>query len=201
MSWRALAAPLLLGVALMFAPGFLFTRMQQAETSGGAGRLYIWQTGLSALKDYFLTGAGLDNFSVIYNDYAAHAAHFAGLNRPPHNIFLGIAVESGVLGLLLIAIVIFSHFRYASRCERLLTGATRFRLIACEAAACAMLASSFFLHLIWTKEFWIVWVMLAICSRVPRVDFSNVAQISDEVKVDHDATREGAELVANTARA
>ncbi len=194
-SWRALAAPALLGGALLLAPGFLFNRLEQAETSGGAGRLYIWQTGIAALKDYFLAGAGLDNFSVIYNDYAAHAVHFAGLNRPPHNIFLQIAVESGIIGLLLFAVVIASHVKYALRCESPLTGPTRFRLIACEAGVYVMLVSSFFLHLLWTKEFWIAWIMLAICSRAPRVDFPQIAPVPGEVNADLNVTPDRGVLV------
>jgi O-antigen ligase len=196
-SWRALAAPVLLGGALLLEPGIIFSRLQESETTGGAGRLYIWQTGLAAFKDYFLAGAGLNNFTVVYNDYAARAAHFVGLNRPPHNVFLQIAVESGIIGIILFAAVIVSHFRYASRREPFLTGAARLRLTACEAAGYAMLASSFFLHLLWIKEFWAVWIMLAICSRAPREDIPRSVQESDELKVDYDAAQDRGVLVGS----
>lgn len=169
-NWRVLAPMTLLGGALMFAPAFLLQRVEESQSTGGAGRVYVWQTGLAALKDYFLAGAGLDNFPVIYNDYASHAAHFAGLNRAPHNIFLQIAVESGIIGVFLFGWPILSHARCATRRDALSTGADRFRLIACEAAACGMLVASFFLGTLWTKAFWSVWVLLAVCSRAPRVD-------------------------------
>jgi O-antigen ligase len=173
--WRVLAPLTLLGGALMFAPAFLVQRLEQSQTSGGAGRIYIWQTGLAALKDYFLAGAGLDNFTVIYNDYAAHAAQFAGLNRSPHNIYLQISVESGIIGLLLFVWVVVSHSRCAARRDSLSAGAPRFRLIACEAAVWGLLVASFFLGTLWTKAFWLVWVLLAVCSRVPRVDLLPIA--------------------------
>lgn len=179
--WRVLAPLSLLGGALMFAPAFLVQRLEQSEVSGGAGRLYIWQTGLAALKDNFVTGAGLDNFTVIYNDYAAHAAQYAGLNRASHNIFLQIAVESGIIGLLLFGWVIVSHSRIASRRDALCMGAPRFRLIACEAAAGGMLVASFFLGTLWSKAFWIVWMLLVLSSRAPRVDPQPIAPASDEV--------------------
>ncbi len=169
-NWQVLAPLTLLGGALMFAPAFLLQRLELAQSSGGAGRIYVWQTGLAALKDYFLAGAGLDNFTVIYNDYAAHATRFAGLNRSPHNIFLQIAVESGIIGLLLFGWAIVSHSRIAARRDALSTGAPRFRLIACESAAWGMLVASFFLGMLWTKAFWIIWVLLVVCSRVPRVE-------------------------------
>src|SRR5208337_1960441 len=111
-NWHILVLPFLLGGALLLAPGSLFTRLQQSKETGGAGRLYIWQTGAAAFKDYFLAGAGLDNFPVIYNHYAEHALHFVGLNRPAHNIYLQIAVESGVIGFLLFVLVVASHLRY-----------------------------------------------------------------------------------------
>ncbi len=179
--WRVLAPLTLLGGALMFLPAFLIQRLEQSEVSGGAGRLYIWQTGLAALRDYFLTGAGLENFTVIYNDYAAHAAKFAGLNRASHNIFLQIAVESGIIGLILFGWAVVSHSRIASRRDALSTGAPRFRLIACEAAAWGMLVASFFLGTLWTKAFWTIWVLLVLCSREPRVDSQPIAAASGEV--------------------
>lgn len=169
-TWRILAPITLLGGALLLAPAFLFQRLEEAQISGGAGRLYIWQTGLTALRDYVLAGAGLDNFAVIYNNYAAHATQYVGLNRGAHNVFLQVAVESGTIGFLLFIFVIGFHFKYAIQRDSASTAIVRFRLVACEAAFCGMLVASFFLGLLWTKAFWISWTLLAICSRVARVD-------------------------------
>jgi O-antigen ligase len=196
-NWRVLAPLTLLGGALLMAPEFLFKRLGQAEASGGAGRVYIWQTGVAALKDYFFAGAGLDNFAVIYNDYAAHAVHFAGLNRPAHNVFLQIAVELGAIGCLLFACALISPLRYASRREAFSTGSMRFRLISCEAAAYGMLVAAFFLGLLWTKAFWIVWIMLAICSRAPRMDASEITPVSGEPKVTVHLAQDRSELVVS----
>ncbi|MGA3128303.1 MAG: O-antigen ligase family protein [Candidatus Korobacteraceae bacterium] len=199
MNWRILAPLTLLGGALMFAPAFIFQRLEESQATGGAGRLYIWQTGMAALKDYFLAGAGLDNFPVIYNNYAAHAAQFAGLNRPAHNVFLQIAVESGAIGLLLFVFVIGSHLKYALRRDAVSTGAVRFRLIACEAATCGILVASFFLGLLWTKTFWITWTLLAICSRVPRMDLLPTRRLSQEVPDDFEPSQSSEVLVSSQA--
>jgi len=198
-NWRVLAPLTLMGGALMFVPAFLVQRLEQSETTGGAGRLYIWQTGVAALKDYFLAGAGLDNFTVIYNDYSAHALHFAGLSRPAHNIFLQIAVESGVLGFLLFVFVIVSHLRCASLRDALSSGPERFRLIACEAAVCGVLVASFFLGLLWTKAFWIVWALLMVCSRAPRVELLPIAPLSREVADVFETSQSCDELVNSQA--
>jgi O-antigen ligase len=199
MNWRILAPLTLLGGALMYAPAFLFQRLEESQTTGGAGRIYIWQTGLAALKDYFLAGAGLDNFSVIYNNYAAHATRFAGLNRPAHNIFLEIAVESGAIGLLLFAFVIGSHLKYALRRDKVSMGAVRFRLIACEAATCGILVASFFLGLLWTKTFWVTWTLLAICTRVPRMDWVPVSPLPHEVADDFETSQSPEVLISSEA--
>lgn len=199
MNWRVLAPLTLLGGALVFAPAFVLQRLQQSQESGGAGRLYIWQTGLAAMKDYVLAGAGLDNFPVVYNNYAANAARFAGLNRPAHNIFLQIAVESGAIGLLLFVFVIGSHLKHAMRRDSLSMGAVRFRLIACEAAMCGILVASFFLGLLWTKTFWIAWALLAICSREPRVDGVPVSFYPDEVVREFETTQRRAMVVSSQA--
>lgn len=198
-NWRVLAPLTLLGGALMFAPAFLLQRLEESQSTGGAGRVYVWQTGLAALKDYFLAGAGLDNFPVIYNDYASQAAHFAGLNRAPHNIFLQIAVESGIIGVLLFGWPIVSHARCATRRDALSTGAQRFRLIACEAAACGMLVASFFLGTLWTKAFWCVWVLLAVCSRAPRVVLPPITPAPAEASAaDVFATPESSDLLVSS---
>jgi O-antigen ligase len=180
-NWRVLVPLTLMGGSLMFLPAFLLQRVEQAETTGGAGRIYIWQTGLAALKDYFVTGAGLDNFPVVYNDYAEHATRFVGLNRAAHNVYLQISVESGIIGLLLFVWVVASHVRCATRRDAVSTGAPRFRLLACEAATWGILVASFFLGLLWSKAFWMVWVLLAVCSRAPRVKILPVRPMSREV--------------------
>jgi len=172
MSWRTLLPAGFLGSLLLLTPEFLINRFEQAETSGGAGRVYIWQAGLAAFKDYFIAGAGIDNFPVVYNDYASHASRYVGLNRAAHNVFLQVAVELGSIGFALFIFTAISHLRTASQRDALIAGPERFRLIACEAAACGILVAAIFLGLLWTKAFWAVWMLLAICSRVPRVDYS-----------------------------
>jgi O-antigen ligase len=194
-NWRILVPSALLGGALLLAPQYLFQRMQQSEATAGAGRVYIWQTGIAALKDYFLTGAGMENFSVIYNRYATHALGYAGLNRVAHNIYLQIAVESGVIGFLLFAFVVASHLRCASQREASCVGAVRFRLTACMAAAYGMLVASFFLGLLWTKAFWVVWIMMAICSRAPRVDDMQMSPVPSEEEVTCSGTKDRGVLV------
>jgi hypothetical protein len=108
-------------------------------------------------------------------------------------------VESGVIGFLLFVFVIGSHLKRAMRRDSLSTGGDRFRLIACEAAACGMLMASFFLGLLWTKPFWIAWVLLAICLRVPRVDVLPITSYPVEAANEFETSQQRDELVSSQA--
>ena len=68
--------------------------------NGGSGRIPIWKVGLVAVKHYWLFGAGLDNFSTVYNKYflTVWNTFYTNWNRGPHNIILEVIVELGVIG-------------------------------------------------------------------------------------------------------
>jgi len=101
-------------VAILVAamPGldaFLAGRAAQSLASGGSGRLDIWAVGMTMFAANPLVGVGIANFPVAFDGYAiAHApgALAAGgalvPGRGPHNLLLGAAVETGVVGVLLL---------------------------------------------------------------------------------------------------
>jgi len=163
LSWRVFVPVMVLVVALLFSPKVLFKRVEKSEATGGAGRLYIWQAGIAAFRDYGLAGAGLDNFSDIYDKYAGTARKFVGLHRDPHNIYLQTGVELGAVGLGLLAFAIASQVRrpnsgrYAKKAVP-----SEAHVTACQAAAWGMLTASFFLGMLWIKAFWLVWTMLSL---------------------------------------
>src|SRR5438309_625625 len=163
LSWRVFVPVMVLVVALLFSPKVLFKRVEKSEATGGAGRLYIWQAGIAAFRDYGLAGAGLDNFYDIYDKYAGTARKFVGLHRDPHNIYLQTGVELGAVGLGLLAFAIASQVRrpnsgrYAKKAVP-----SEAHVTACQAAAWGMLTASFFLGMLWIKAFWLVWTMLSL---------------------------------------
>jgi O-antigen ligase len=165
MNWRVFVPAAVIAGALLVVPNLLFQRVEQSELTGGAGRVYVWQTGLAALKDFAFTGAGLNNFSSIYDRYANNAERFVGLHRAPHNIYLETGVELGIVGFALFLLAVVSQLRMASRAQPLLKRApANLRIVACHAAAWGMLTASFFLGMLWFKSFWLVWIMLALAS-------------------------------------
>lgn len=73
----------------------------------GSGRLEIWKNFISILGQNFIRlffGYGYDSSKAIYNEYF-------GMSKAPHNVFLQILIESGIIGLILFIIVLISLCR------------------------------------------------------------------------------------------
>lgn len=147
---------LAIGAILFFSmPGHLIERLAKAAETGGAGRLDIWHVGLLALKKYWLTGAGLNNFSTAYTEFAYYAPNFKGLGRAAHNIFLENFVQLGVIGFTLMAGGLYGHYRRIS--GSVISGGDFLML---KASFWAMMVSSLFLDTFWYKSTWLLWMMI-----------------------------------------
>ena len=72
-------------------------------------RLLLWQSSVEIIKDYPVTGIGLGNFNEVYNKegYISDKAREPHLSSP-HNIFIHLCVETGVVGLFLfVALILY----------------------------------------------------------------------------------------------
>ncbi len=147
----------LLAVLTFFMPAIFFTRIQQAAASGGSGRVDIWKVGVITLKKYAVFGAGLDNFRVVYQNYSGYAPRFMGFVRDPHNIYLGMAVEGGIIALLLFFLAANAQRKRIANTHQ--TRASTL-LIACEATFWSMLVCGVFENILWSKVFWLSWILL-----------------------------------------
>lgn len=82
------------------APSAVFTGRESIATSRG----YIWSRTIPLLKKYILLGSGADTFSIVYpnDDYLGmHNCGYTGqIITKPHNLYLQIGVQTGVLSLL-----------------------------------------------------------------------------------------------------
>ena len=72
-------------------------------------RFYIWEGTLQMLFDRPFFGAGLNGFPQVYWSY--HVREYWEMVQYPHNIFLTIWSELGVLGLLAFGWLIFNFLR------------------------------------------------------------------------------------------
>lgn len=171
--WRAFVPVCFLFIMWIALPELFFTRLQDIVGGRGAGRLDIWLVGLAVLRHHGFVGAGLSNFPVAYDNYAGYASVFQGFGRGPHNIYLGMLVEVGVVGFLLFLAAARSQlreFRHSS------SPARKLALLPYQAACYGTLASGFFLDLLWRKPFWLCWILLAIATRLTRDDRSGVVR-------------------------
>ncbi len=83
-----------------------------ADTST-AYRVFIWEGTCRMLKDTWLYGIGLgsDAFNSVYPRYALGA-----ITAPhPHNLFLLILAETGLIGAIMLAVVLLMYFRTTGR--------------------------------------------------------------------------------------
>ena len=154
-------------LSLLVLPERFMVRLQNAESSGGAGRIYIWQAGLASLKHYGLFGAGLHNFGEAYsqNIGAGTRVHRFG-ESDAHNDYLLLAVELGPIGIGFMGLALVSALKAGRRLQDRVNQRLANSLVSYEAAAAAMLTSSFFVGMFWRKAYWLVWIMYVLVLRV-----------------------------------
>jgi len=158
LGFRVFGPLVVLGLCLSLMPSVFFARFREASESGGAGRIDIWTVGFKAFENYAARGAGLNNFPYAYTEYMGEAPHYRGAYRDPHNIYLSIGVESGIIGLLLFAVSVRSQFRNSISLRDQVSGYNL--LLASEAACWALLVFGFFGNVLWSKAFWLPWMLM-----------------------------------------
>jgi len=164
---RRLTIPLVaLFVVLAFALPNMLTRWQSAAESGGAGRITVWRVGLVAFEHYGLVGAGLNNFPNAYREYVgAYPLLRKTYASGAHNSYLEVAVETGIVGLILLVTALVAQLRAARRRRKNVSKEAGNIIVAYEAACYSILAAAFFIGIVWEKWFWLPWILLAIAVR------------------------------------
>jgi hypothetical protein len=123
-----------------------------------SGRTEIWQTGLIACRTYCAWGVGIGNFATVYgaiHPFSAVEKNVGG-NRPAHDVYLSVAVETGLLGLSLLALALLAEWMSLSM--RALQNVA----VGLKAAIAGLLVSSIFLSAIWFKYFWLIFCVIRV---------------------------------------
>lgn len=160
--WQVWILVALLGLIVVVMPDQFFRRLEMPYEAASAGRIDIWRVGLRALRDYGIIGAGLSNFPFAYDEFAGHQYGFRGYSRAAHNIYLGIWVELGIVGFFFMMAAILSQLRSVRLWRRHSTDESSPYVLAIKCACFGLLASGFFLDIVWRKGFWFVWTLLAL---------------------------------------
>ena len=123
-----------------------------------SGRSEIWQAALLSCEIHCATGVGLGNFPAAYNEVFAltGTSRNVGFDRTAHNIYILLALETGVVGLTLFLFAVAAEWIVASR-ARFVGHSPGLR-----AALLAVLVANVFLDSIWFKYFWLVFVMIRV---------------------------------------
>ena len=161
------ATIVILAILAVTVSASLFERLDlivSGEDSTGSGRLDIWAVGIQGVRQYGLFGAGLNNFPDVYRSYAPLGPRIAAPGA--HNTYLMLWVELGLPGLCLILVAVGAHFVVARVARK--TGRDSVTLAALEAACAGMLVVSMFGDELWTKQFWLPFILLMWAAYVPR---------------------------------
>lgn len=106
---------MLLGIYMAFDTiGEIYPRFNIENLSSGAGRSLIWLVVVEMIKDNILFGVGVSGIKGAYDDYAIQAGvgFLVGHGRDPHNAYMEILAELGIIGFLLyIGIVLYSIYK------------------------------------------------------------------------------------------
>jgi len=131
------------------------SRYQSAIESGGAGRTNIWRYGVEIFKYNVLFGSGFMSFPSAFSRYYQYVnlpgsmyGIYAG--RAAHNIYLGILVETGIIGS---SIAIISLVSYLYRIIKKRTKEMVYFLLSTNIA---MFTIGAFLDILNRKYFWFI---------------------------------------------
>jgi O-antigen ligase len=139
----------------------IWLRFAHMVDTGGSGRLSIWKTGLHAAGEYWLFGAGIDNFSNAYD--TAYVQVFqrygAGWGRAAHDILLQNLVELGIVGVILLGIALIAQFRLVSGID--LNDDLHDSKLMVQGAMLALVVAAMFIDLVMYKYAWLVFATMA----------------------------------------
>lgn len=87
-------------------------RFLQTDVGTADGRVDVWKVGIASLRDYWLGGAGVGNFNQAYMKYILAVPHQpTHWDRVAHSIFVGAAVELGLIGFIIFIAFWYLQFR------------------------------------------------------------------------------------------
>ncbi len=167
--WYAVAAALLGIVMILAVPTLRNTTFQTLSFHGWSGkvRLIMWQETWNMLKDRPILGAGLGAYPTMFKPY--HTATYIEIFQYPHDILLNLWSETGLLGILAFAWLVFIWIKLSARPK---FDATRFAL-------CALPLIAILIHGIADVPYFkndlafMFWILAALASSLEMIDTKN----------------------------
>jgi hypothetical protein len=121
---RKLKLKILVGIGLIAGIGYALLPAAQKARFASAGtddtsiqRLNYWKAGLKMIENHPVLGVGYFNFSAVYPAYDPnHLWH--GKAQLPHNIFIEVGTDAGLIGLGIYLILIYRNLKGAREIRR-----------------------------------------------------------------------------------
>ena len=117
------------------------------------------------MAKYWLHGAGLDSFPAAYTEFMKYAPYM-GQNRAPHNIFVGMSVELGIIGIFFMIMALVKH--YTSLVPK--GGSYDNDQIILKAAFWGIIIASLSFDSVWFKSFWLLWMMITMQKNIAKAE-------------------------------
>jgi O-antigen ligase len=156
-----LAGALVPAILIFATQSALIERFSDAGRTGGAGRMGIWSVGMAAFQHHWVTGSGIGNYRALYDTFfiQVYQRYSGGWGRPAHNLIIQVAVEMGVVGLILV-LTFWASNLFALRHIRPNSEWYDYRL-ALEAATIGIFVAALSIDLLWFKLTWLVFGTVA----------------------------------------
>ena len=165
-----------IAIGLVFHGNVIF-RFGNAASSGGAGRADIWKVGVEAFRSHWFMGAGWGNFPLAFDQAYLRVSqtYYTRWHRDSHNIFVGFAVELGVIGLVMLISAWWTQFRALRTIgdEDSLHPVRR----ALEAGMIGLFVCSFFLDTMGVKYVWLTFILIALARNASRIPLGGLGEI------------------------
>lgn len=166
-----------IGVLLLVAPAAYVQRVTNLRQALSAERTYDTSirgrtsealVATRMLGDAPLGGVGSGNYIALYSDYAPEVGLDTRPFRFAHSLYLEVAAENGIIGLILFGVILVSAYRGvtlgARRTDREGLASYSAMLRAIRLALTAHLITALFLHGSFQRMFW---VLIGLCIAAP----------------------------------
>ena len=125
---RKLKLKILVAIALVAAVGYGLLPAEEKARFASAGtdntsiqRLHYWQAGLKMIEDHPVLGIGYFNFPEVYAIYNPNEL-WRGTAQLPHNIFIQVGTDAGLIGLGIFLMLIYRNLKGARDIQRACKG-------------------------------------------------------------------------------
>jgi len=164
--FKAVVVMAMLGLLLIsIVPQEQMQRFQDAgddETS--LQRLAYWKKGMEIIGDHPVIGIGFYNWIDYLNYVVPDGIGIKGVNQLPHNIYIQVASELGLLGLLVFVLMILSAFWMNSRTRKMAIKVDKpvwvYVAFGLDAGLIGYLVAGFFVTVFYYPFFWIQIAMI-----------------------------------------